>query len=231
MKKINSNNFILFLLTLFTIGVITFVLIAMNVNSGFALIIGILSGFILYSNYLRKNKESSNQRTNKLKAVSEERKKLYKEKNLSDEDIKFFRQTMNNAKFQILKLEKNIEKVGKLRAITNRHDTLNLTKILFKDIVKEPDRLHEVDQFLYVHLPSLVELTTKYVQINQHQAKSKQTFDVLKKSAETINDMCKQISDDYLHFKSKDIKDLTNEINLAQKRLDREGNNIQKDEI
>ncbi len=78
---------------------------------------------------------------------------------------------MNNAKGQILQIEENINQVGKLRAIANRNNTLNLIKVLFKDIVNEPERLHEVDQFLYVHLPSLAELTSKYVQINQHQAK------------------------------------------------------------
>src|SRR5699024_8186706 len=100
-------------------------------------------------------------------------------KGLSEEDITFFRETMNNAKEQILQIEENINQAGKLKAIANRNNTLNLIKVLFKDIVNEPDRLHEVDQFLYVHLPSLAELTSKYVQINQHQAKSKQTFDVL----------------------------------------------------
>ncbi|MDN6731342.1 MAG: 5-bromo-4-chloroindolyl phosphate hydrolysis family protein, partial [Atopostipes suicloacalis] len=120
---------------------------------------------------------------------------------------------------------------GKLKAIVNRHDSLNLIKILFKDIVNEPDRLHEIDQFLYIHLPSLAELTTKYIQISQHQVKSKQTFEVLQKSAKTIDKMCKQITDDYLHFRSKDIKDLTNEVDLAKKRLNHEGQNIQNDEI
>ncbi len=120
---------------------------------------------------------------------------------------------------------------GKLRAIANRNNTLHLIKVLFKDIVNEPERLHEVDQFLYVHLPSLADLTDKYVTINQHQAKSKQTFDVLEKSAQTIDDVCEQIAGDYMKFRSTDISDLADEVELAKRRLNREGSSIEDDEI
>lgn len=231
MKKKVSNNLIAFLLAIFTVGIVVSLLNFININEDLALIIGILTGVGLYYNYSKQNKKKVHKKRTELKAVSAKRKKLYQEKGLSDEDIKFFRETMNHAKNQILQLEENINQVGKLRAITNRYDTLNLIKILFKDIVNEPNRLHEVDQFLYVHLPSLTELTNKYVQINQHKAKSKQTFEVLENSAKTIDKMCEQISNDYLQFRSKDIKDLTNEVELAKKRLNREGSNIQDDEI
>lgn len=231
MKKKATNNVMILLLTLFTSGVVISLLLSININEIVAVFLGIIGGLGLYLTYIRQQKPVKQRKNTNLKAVSEERKKLYQAKGLSNEDIDFFRETMNNAKIQILELEENINQVGKLRAIANRYDTLNLVKILFKDIVNEPHRLHEVDQFLYVHLPSLTELTSKYVQINQHKAKSKQTFEVLEKSAETIDGMCQQISSDYLQFRSKDIKDLANEVELAKKRLNREGSSIEDDEI
>ncbi len=231
MKKKTSNNLTILLLALFTISVVSSLLITVNINQSLATFLGIVSGLGLYLTYLRKQKPAIQSNKIHLKPVSDERKKLYQSKGLSNEDIDFFRETMNNTKEQILQLEENINSTGKLRAIANRYDTLNLVKILFKDIVNEPDRLHEVDQFLYVHLPSLTELTSKYVQINQHKAKSKQTFEVLEKSADTIDEMCQQISDDYLQFRSRDIKDLANEVELAKKRLNREGSSIKDDEI
>lgn len=231
MKKKTSNNLIIFLLALFTVGFVISLLITVNINRSLAAFLGIISGLGLYLTYLRKQKPAENRNTSNLKSVSDERKKLYQSKGLSNEDIDFFRETMNSAKEHILELEENINQTGKLRAIANRYDTLNLVKVLFKDIVNEPDRLHEVDQFLYVHLPSLTELTNKYVQINQHKAKSKQTFDVLEKSAATIDEMCQQISTDYLHFRSRDINDLANEVELAKRRLNREGSSIKDDEI
>lgn len=231
MKKKATNNVMILLLTFFTSGVVISLLLSININEIVAVFLGIIGGLGLYLTYIRQQKPVKQSKNLNLKAVSEERKKLYQAKGLSNEDIDFFRETMNNAKIQILELEENINQVGKLRAIANRYDTLNLVKILFKDIVNEPHRLHEVDQFLYVHLPSLTELTSKYVQINQHKAKSKQTFEVLEKSAETIDGMCQQISNDYLQFRSKDIKDLANEVELAKKRLNREGSSIEEDEI
>lgn len=231
MKKKTSNNLVILLLALFTIGVAISLLISVNINETLAVFLGILGGLGLYLTYLRKQKPVAKTKRTNLKPVSDERKELYQSKGLSNEDIDFFRETMNNTKDQILQLEENINRTGKLRAIANRHDTLNLVKILFKDIVNEPDRLHEVDQFLYVHLPSLTELTSKYVQINQHKAKNKQTFDALEKSAETIDEMCQQISKDYLQFRSRDINDLSHEVRLAKKRLNREGSSIIDDEI
>lgn len=230
MKKKTSNNLVMLLLALFTVVVVVVLLEVLNVGRTFSIIIGIVVGFGLYSRYMSQQ-PSSKRSGKKLRPVSKEREKFYLSRGLSDEDIVFFRETMSSTKQQILQVETNVNKVGKLRAIANRNNTLNLIKVLFKDIVNEPERLHEVDQFLYVHLPSLAELTTKYVQINQHQAKSKQTFDVLEKSAHTIDEMCKQISADYVAFRSTDISGLSDEVELATRRLNREGSNIEDDEI
>ncbi|HLR91915.1 MAG TPA: 5-bromo-4-chloroindolyl phosphate hydrolysis family protein [Atopostipes sp.] len=230
MKKKTSNNLVMLLLAVFTVIVVIFLLGALNVNRTFSVIIGILVGFVLYSKYISQQKPKRKAKK-ELQPVSKEREQFYLSRGLSEEDIQFFRETMNNAKIQILQIEENVNQVGKLKAIANRNNTLNLIKVLFKDIVNEPERLHEVDQFLYVHLPSLAELTTKYVQINQHQAKSKQTFDVLEKSARTIDEMCQQISKDYVNFRSTDISGLADEVELAKKRLNREGSNIEDDEI
>lgn len=231
MNNKTSNNLFILLLTIITIVVVSFLLGGLNIGRVPSVIIGVVIGFGLYSTYLRRQAPEKKKGKKELRPVSKEREDFYRSRGLSEEDIQFFRETMNNAKNQILQIEENISQTGKLRAIANRNNTLNLIKVLFKDIVNEPERLHDVDQFLYVHLPSLAELTNKYVQINQHQAKSKQTFDVLEKSAQTIDNMCKQISKDYVRFRSSDIRDLANEVELAKRRLNREGSNIEDDEI
>lgn len=230
MKKKTSNNLVMLLLALFTVFVVVVLLGVFNVGRNLSVIIGIIVGFGLYSRYM--SQQPSDKKPKKdLQPVSKEREEFYLSRGLSDEDVVFFRETMNSTKEQILQVEQNVNQVGKLRAIANRNNTLNLIKVLFKDIVNEPERLHEVDQFLYVHLPSLAELTSKYVQINKHQAKSKQTFDVLEKSARTIDEMCQQISSDYVAFRSTDISGLSDEVELAKRRLNREGSNIEDDEI
>lgn len=231
MKKETSNKLFILLLAGITFLFVFGLLSAFNFNDLFAAIIGFLVGFGLYAVFLKRTGTPKKKKEKQLKPVSDKREEFYQSKGLSDEDITFFRDTMNNAKNQILQVETNMSRVGKLKAIAHRNNTLHLIKALFKDIVNEPDRLHEVDQFLYVHLPSLADLTEKYSTINNHQAKSKQTFDVLEKSAKTIDEMCQQITDDYLGFRSADISDLTNEVDLAKHRLNREGSSIENDEI
>jgi len=229
MKKKTSNNLFILFLAFITAVVVVFLLSFLGIDGFLSISVGVLVAAGLYLTFLKR--QQPGRKKTDLKPVSTEREKFYRSRGLSDEDIKFFRETMNKAKNQILKIESNMNSTGKLRAIAHRNNTIHLIKVLFKDIVNEPERLHEVDQFLYVHLPSLAELTEKYVTINQHQAKSKQTFDILEKSARTIDDMCEQIADDYVTFRSTDISDLEDEIELAKHRLDSEGSDIEQDEI
>lgn len=229
MKKETSNRLFILMLTIITVIFIFGILGTLNIDSPISAIIGIAVGFGLYSIFLKR--QSTTKKKKDLRPVSDKRETFYKSKGLSDEDITFFRDTMNNAKKQILQVERNMNNAGKLKAIANRNDTLHLIKVMFKDIVNEPDRLHEVDQFLYIHLPSLADLTEKYVTINKHQAKRKQTFDVLEKSAGTIDEMCQQIAEDYIKFRSADISDLTNEVELAKRRLGRDKTSIENEEI
>lgn len=229
MNKKTSNNLFILLLAVITMLFVGFLLSALGVSTLFSIIIGLIVGIVLYSSYMKK--QSPPRKKTDLKPVSDEREKFYRSRGLSDEDIHFFRDTMNKAKGQILQVEENMSSTGKLRAIANRNNTLQLIKVLFKDIVNEPERLHEINEFLYVHLPSLADLTNKYVQINNHQAKSKQTFDILEKSAQTIDDMCEQITDDYMNFRSTDVSALADEVEFAKRRLNREGSSIEEDEI
>ncbi len=73
----------------------------------------------------------------------------------------------------------NMQQTAKLKAIDLRHDPVKAAKALFKELVKEPNRLHEASQFLYTHLPNLVDLTNKYNEINDHEIKNKQTYEKL----------------------------------------------------
>lgn len=157
-----------------------------------------------------------------LNPVSDERRAYYHEHGLSDEDIQFFRETMNTAKEQIVKADQHFSSSSKLKAIRNRTSVIQICQNLFKEIVKAPDRLSEADQFLYVHLPSLEKLTHKYCQISQHQKKAKDTYTVLDQSAQTIEKMCTAIIEDYLRFMEADVRELSNELELAHRQLDKD---------
>ena len=169
------------------------------------------------------------ERVKRLKKISPEKEQFYKSKGLTKEEINYFRETMQSAKLNILKLENSLNTSTKLKAIEKRNNTIHLAKMLFKDIALHPNRLHEVNKFLYVHLPSLTELTQKYLEVDQHEVKQKATYDILNESAETIDSMCDQIAKDYVAFKSDEVDDMELEIELAKKLMTQ--NNETSDEI
>lgn len=223
MKRSTLKTTSTYILSLFVTLFIFLLMIGLDANALLAMIISIGTGVLLLKNF---NKKSGARKAGKreMPRLSQEKEQFYSSKGLSKEDIQYFRETMHKAKEQVLTIDEHMQRSGKLRAIENRNNTVALSKALFKDIAKEPQKLHEVDKFLYVHLPSLSDLVVKYVEIENHKAKSKATYDILDKSAQTIDKMCGQIAEDYVRFKKDDIKDLDVEIELAKRTLNDQSN-------
>ena len=121
--------------------------------------------------------------------LTKEKEAYYKKMDMSEREIELFRETMNLSKQQVLRLQQNIQKNAKLKAIDLRHETLKAAKALFKELVKDPKRLPEASQFLYTHLPNIVDLTDNYVEINGHEVKSKEVYGKLEESAQIIDQM------------------------------------------
>lgn len=204
--------------------IITFIVCAVTLlynwdRVGFlpAVILTFVIGFItklILTKLLKNNTHSS-----KVPRLTREKEKFYLSKGLSNEDITFFRETMMTTKEHIQSIEKRMVASSKLSAIEKRNNTIEISKALFNDIVKEPQRLHQVDQFLYIHLPSLNDLVKKYSDIENHKAKSRTTFDILNKSAETIDELCDQITHDYLKFKDSDLSSLDSSVDVTKKTM------------
>ncbi|MER2175632.1 MAG: 5-bromo-4-chloroindolyl phosphate hydrolysis family protein [Carnobacterium sp.] len=227
MKKIIKNlgdAFYYTLTSLSTILIFVVVYVLFDFDLFLSLIISMAIGaFFIYKQSVNEDSKSSK----KLNRLSPEKEAFYKSKGMSKEEIQFFRETMHTAKLKLLTLEKNLHSVSKLEAIEKRNNTIQLSKSLFKGITEEPNRLHEVDKFLYVHLPSLTDLTDKYLEISQHEVKNKSTFDILDESASTIDEMCQLIAEDYVLFKSDDFEDMAIEVELAKKAIERDNGHTQ----
>ena len=130
--------------------------------------------------------------------------------------------TANETKNEINQLQMNMQQTAKLKAIDLRHDPVKAAKALFKELVKEPNRLHEASQFLYTHLPNLVDLTNKYNEINDHEIKNKQTYEKLEESAQIIDQLSALIAQDYQKFVAEDLDDIDVEISVAKQSLKRD---------
>ena len=154
--------------------------------------------------------------------LTKEKEAYYKKMDMSEREIELFRETMNLSKQQVLRLQQNIQKNAKLKAIDLRHETLKAAKALFKELVKDPKRLPEASQFLYTHLPNIVDLTDNYVEINGHEVKSKEVYGKLEESAQIIDQMADLIVKDYQQFVAEDLEDMDVEISIAKKNLDQD---------
>ena len=154
--------------------------------------------------------------------LSKELEAHYEESGMTPSEITFFRQTMNQTKTEISQLQQNMQQTAKLKSIDLRHDTVKAAKALLKELVKEPHRLHEASQFLYTHLPNLIDLTNKYIEINDHEIKNKQTYAKLEESAVIIDQLASLIAQDYQKFVSDDLDDLDVELSIAKQSLKRD---------
>ena len=229
----DAKDIFVFSISSMTIIGLFLLLLIVNVDFWVAFLISMAVGGILF--YKQKDMPAGRKMKKiRLKSLTPEKEAFYKSQGLEKEETTFFRETMQTAKLQITEIEKNFSSVTKLKAIEHRHNVVRISKALFQEITHEPNRLHEVDKFLYVHLPSLMDLTGKYVEIDRHEAKSKATYDILEKSAETVNELSKLIVEDYVIFKSEDLNDMEVEVELAKRTIERDNgfnSSIEQEEI
>lgn len=178
--------------------------------------------FLLFLTRRRRRQAIQKNKHQLLPSLTAEKIHHYEETGMSEQQIAFFRETMAQTKEQIVQLEKNMHSASKLKAIDLRNDTVKAAKAMFKELVKEPNKLHLADQFLYTHLPNLVELTDKYLEIDAHELKNKNTYDALNKSAQVINDISELLAADYQKLVADDLDELEVEMTLAQRAIRRQ---------
>lgn len=175
-------------------------------------LIGLITLLLIFPKTSKKKKQN-------IIPLTKEKKEDYLQLGMTEQEIIFFRETMNQTKNQIIQLQKNMSTSTKLKTINLRNDTLKVVQSLFKEIVKEPTKIHSANHFLYTHLPNLVDLTTKYIEIDSHEIKNKQTYEKLEESALIIDQISKLIKKDYEQFLSEEIEELDLEISVAKKSL------------
>lgn len=180
------------------------------------LLVAILVALLLLKLIKKVTRFHSKKHTQQLPKISENKSQHYHDFGMTDQEIHFFRETMATAKDQIDDLTRYTHELSKLQAINLRHDTLNVARAMFKALVAEPTRLHLADQFLYTDLPNLVELSEKYIQVNQHEIKNRETYAKLEESAQAIDVLSKKIVADYEYFVAEDLENLEIEIAYAK---------------
>lgn len=152
----------------------------------------------------------------KVKTIDAKMLKHYQKAGMSDDDIRFFRETMATTKKQIDQLAHNMQQTTKLKAINLHFEPVKVSQATFKTIVAQPQKLHAASDYLYRHLPTMVDLTAKYNTISQHEVKDKDTYAVLDKSAQVITQLAQQFRTDYETLVADDLNDINVDMSLAK---------------
>lgn len=75
----------------------------------------------------------------------------------------------------------------------------------------------------------MVDLTDKYLEINNHEIKSRDTYEKMEESIQIIDQMASLIKQDYQKFVSDDLEELDVELSIAKQSIKRE--NQYKEEV
>ena len=71
-----------------------------------------------------------------------------------------------------------------------------------------------------------MDLTNKYIEINEHEIKNKQTYQKLEESTQIIDQLASLVAKDYQDFVSEDLEDIDVEISVAKQSLKRDNKDV-----
>lgn len=189
-----------------TVGILIFIFIEYGVFK-------VLNAF-----HIIRPKKQVKKRYNDIAPISDALIQHYKEQGLSESEIRLFRQTMKDARDQIMSLESSFNQ-SKLQQIEQQIPVITICQSIFKELVQEPQKLNIANQFLYQHLPNISTLATKYVEVSRQNQISHDSDLLLETTYHTIFEVAQLIMDDYQQFNQDDREQLNDEIRLAQQQL------------
>nr|WP_179190330.1 5-bromo-4-chloroindolyl phosphate hydrolysis family protein [Enterococcus sp. 4G2_DIV0659]OTO09525.1 hypothetical protein A5880_000204 [Enterococcus sp. 4G2_DIV0659] len=124
--------------------------------------------------------------------------KTYQKNNqLTSDELQLFKETMFIAKKQIIRLELMTSKSTILMKIEKKEKGLHSSKLLFDQLMKHPKEMTELEQFLYTKLPSIVQATEKFIQIQDAELSTTEIKKSKTMIIETISSISASITDEY----------------------------------
>ncbi|OEG09740.1 hypothetical protein BCR21_14500 [Enterococcus ureasiticus] len=135
--------------------------------------------------------------------------KTYQKHNcLTSDELLLFKETMSITKKQIILFETTISKSKVLMKIETKEKGLQSSKLLFDELMKHPKEMTELEQFLYIKLPGIVEATEKFIQIQNAQLSTSEIEKSKARVLETISSISASITDEYEEIIQEDSEDI-----------------------
>ncbi|BDH61595.1 5-bromo-4-chloroindolyl phosphate hydrolysis protein [Lysinibacillus sp. PLM2] len=193
----------------FLISITAFILLVVNFDLGIILvpIITIFSYFVSNSiiKFIQKSKKS-------------------KELGLSRSELKHIETQLKQAKGHIFSLTQQYIRVRSISSFKILNEMTKLSRRIVNIVQTSPQKFYSVQDFFYSHLPSAVELTSKYTLLTQQQLKDMEIHLALEDTRKTLKDLHETLENDLKLALESDLLNLKMELDYAKLENDKNRN-------
>lgn len=149
---------------------------------------------------------------------------VFESSNLNKNDMRYLLKVASEVEEQIDEIVEISSSNTKLRDILHSKSNNRLMAInsTLESLLNEPERLHELSDFINIYIPNLLEIVKTYEKVDSHFFKDEKAFEVLSESETTIIKICDNIEKEYIEFKRKDVDKLQSHINYTKRKFDRD---------
>lgn len=153
--------------------------------------------------------------SNKMIQYIQKRKKS-KEFGLSFSEYKMIENQLKQAKKYINSLTQQFLRVRSIRSFKLLNDMTKLSRRIVNIVQSNPQKFYAVENFFYSHLPSAVELTSKYSLLTQQQIKDQEVHLTLQETRQTLKDLHETMEEDLRLALQSDIENLKIELDFVK---------------
>ena len=127
---------------------------------------------------------------------------------LTDSELNLFKETLGEAKSLILRWEEANQQIKELTIVEARESGLRSSKEIFQELMEHPHKIHQLNEFLYIKLPGVVEASERVKQVREASLYTKEIDISVKSMIQTISVISASITDDYEAIVQEDSEEI-----------------------
>lgn len=139
-----------------------------------------------------------------------------RELGLSTSEMKLISEQLKLAKSNIQKLNALPVKIRSVKAFKQKTDMVKTARRIIQIVQAQPQKFFGIEDFFYAHLPSAVELTSKYSMLSRQQVKGTDIHLALDDTRSTLKELQLTFEDDLKLALKDEIETLKIEIDFAK---------------
>ena len=142
--------------------------------------------------------------------------KKSKQLGLTRSELNHIEKQVKLARSQIFSLTQQYIKVRSISSFKILNEMTKLARRILNIVQTNPSKFYSVQDFFYSHLPSAVELTSKYTLLTQQQLKDMEIQLALEETRKTLKDLHGTMESDLKLALESDLEHLKMEIDYAK---------------